>query len=560
MRSISRFSWFLIFLVAGVWIATSFLEASLEIVSFKVAAEVVNELLSGQSENVSDRTFVFTLAAWIVAVGAGLLVAYLAVYGLIVPFQIDQATRMLKSAKDRKDFTANYDDLHIKLAKHSLLGRAWREFDETLVKPGFGSKPAVIQNTTRPNVFFNAELVRGHSFGLKMMPSIPGYFVGTGLLLTFIGLVLALDTAGTAVTTEDSSEMQAATRKLLEVASFKFSTSIAGLGSSIVLGIVFRSIGIWIETAFARLCEEIETVLLYRSPQAISVEMASDLKEQRDYMKDITQGDFFQRFGQEFEPRLQNAVSGAMAPVISGIQAAVEELSSQSRQGAEDLLGKFTETLHEGAGTEMRELAKTFEGIQTNLSTLQDALGETSRGFGGDMERVSSTLTASLAQATETAEAFNTAARRLERSTAPLLESGTKISEAVDKMEASLRTTTNALETEQQAVASLSEKLAAQMKEQEALWAQYAERFQGIDAELGGALEQLSKATREQGERMHEYAVKVDKGLAEAVDKLRGLLGGLDENTREFGESVEQLAEALRNGRNLTDERLDDPL
>ena len=560
MQGASRLIGFVIFFGISLWGATLWLESAMEVVSSQRAADVLSELVSGTFDRVSDRVFVFTLAAWITATGAGFLVAYLMVYGIIIPLQVTQAARIVKSAKDRQSFTAKYDELSQKLSEHTLLGKAWLEFDETLVKPELGQEPNVIQNTARPNVFFNAEVVRGHSFGLKMMPSIPGYFVGTGLLLTFIGLVLALDAAGAAVASNDGAEMQNATRKLLEVASFKFSTSIAGLGSSIVLGIVFRSIGIRIETAFARLCQEIETVLLYRSPQSISIEMAADLREQRDYLKDITQGDFFQRFGQEFEPHLHNAVSGAMAPVIAGIQTAVDQLSTQSRQGTEDLLGKFTESLHEGAGTEMRELATTFEGIQANLAMFQETLHDTSQSFGGDMEKASGTLSASLAQAAETADAFNTAARRLEKATEPLLESGTKISEATDKMEASLRITAEALEVEQKAVANLSEKLAEQMAEQRALWSQYAQRFEGIDTELGNALEQLSTATREQGERMQDYALKVDKGLAEAVDKLRGLLGGLDENTREFGESVEELTEAMKNVQGVARGTIDDAL
>ena len=57
-------------------------------------------------------------------------------------------------------------------------------------------------------------------------------------------------------------------QNVVAVASFKFATSIAGLGSSIILGIAFRSIGIRIETAFSRLCQEIEIVLLYLSQQS----------------------------------------------------------------------------------------------------------------------------------------------------------------------------------------------------------------------------------------------------------------------------------------------------
>src|SRR6202012_195036 len=107
----------------------------------------------------------------------------------------------------------------------------------------------VRQSTARPQTFLNLGVAREKLFGLKMMGSIPGYFVGVGLLLTFVGLVLALYKAAAAVNSADAAGMQNATRELLQVATFKFSTSIAGLGSSIALSLVFRTYTIWMEGA-----------------------------------------------------------------------------------------------------------------------------------------------------------------------------------------------------------------------------------------------------------------------------------------------------------------------
>jgi hypothetical protein len=92
----------------------------------------------------------------------------------------------------------------------------------------------------RPGSLLNFGAAREQLPGLKMMGSVPGYFVGVGLLLTFVGLVLALQQASAAVSSNDANGMQIATRQLLKVATFKFATSIAGLGSSIVLSIFFR--------------------------------------------------------------------------------------------------------------------------------------------------------------------------------------------------------------------------------------------------------------------------------------------------------------------------------
>lgn len=546
MLILARGILFPLLLVSGFVTLLLGIEATWPSISSQTAIEVLGELWKGRTDRVSDVGFVYTLAAWIVSAGAGFLLSYTLLYGIYVPFQISAATRLVRGAGSRRKFTEDYARIHIALSKHPLVGLAWGEFDETLVKPEASSQSSVVQNTVRPNVFINPELIRGHSFALKMMPSIPGYFVGVGLLLTFVGLVLALSVAGSAVSSGDSGQMQGATEELLRVASFKFATSIAGLGTSIALGIAFRSISIIIETRCTRLCSEIEAVLLYRSPQSIFIEMASDLREQRDYLKDITQGDFFQRFGQEFEPRLKNAVASAMAPVVFGIESAVSEFSNQSKQGTEELIGRFTESLQQGTGEEMRALGSALEGIRTSLVTVQGTLQDTGRDFGQDIKNAGVSLAETLTRAAATAEAFERAASNVRRSTEPLLESGNKISNAVDKMEASLVKTADSLEVEQKAIAELSRTLADQMRQQEELWSRYGSRFEGIDGALGAALDRLSNASREQGERLVEYAQRVDEGLAEAVDKLRAFLGGLDENTQDLSESVENLARTLK--------------
>src|SRR5262249_23197257 len=111
--------------------------------------------------------------------------------------------------------------------------------------------------TARPQTFFNSTLAREHMFSLRLMPSIPGYFVGLGLLLTFIGLVIALSKASHG-TRASATDMTQSLRELLNAATFKFSTSIAGLFSSIVLSVLFRSYSILIDMGFERFCRALE--------------------------------------------------------------------------------------------------------------------------------------------------------------------------------------------------------------------------------------------------------------------------------------------------------------
>jgi hypothetical protein len=115
---------------------------------------------------------------------------------------------------------------------------------------------------------FNLADARGELFGLKMMGSIPGYFVGLGLLLTFIGLVLALNKAAGSTAAGSAEAMTDSLNELLAAATFKFSTSIAGLGASLALALIFRTYQIWIEGAFAGFSRALERrMLFYPSPK-----------------------------------------------------------------------------------------------------------------------------------------------------------------------------------------------------------------------------------------------------------------------------------------------------
>ena len=176
-------------------------------------------------------------------------------------------------------------------------------FDGTLVKSA-----DVILNTLRPQVFFNIGVLRDSVLGLKIMPGIPGYFVGLGLLFTFIGLVLALSEAAAGTTAAHMADgagaqaMQGALGKLLNAATFKFSTSIAGLAASIVLSFAFRLFNIGVESSLSDFCRALETKLEYLAPQRVTLEMVETLDAQLAELKMINSEEFFSRLGQDIAP------------------------------------------------------------------------------------------------------------------------------------------------------------------------------------------------------------------------------------------------------------------
>lgn len=333
-----------------------------------------------------------TSLAWIIAgVGVGLLAAYIVMHAAVVRLSLWRARRALAKYKRRPEFAQDYEArLYPRLIAHPLIGHAWKEFDETLLKDG-ASEGLVIGNTVRPQSFINYGLAKEKLTGLKMLGSISGYFIGVGLLLTFVGIVLALGTAGAAVG-QPGDAMQRAVADLLRVASFKFSTSIAGLGVSIAFAIFAKLIVVWIEGAFSRFCETVEHQLLYTAPQSIAAEMHEVAKEQRDELKEINSDRYFTRLADVVSPLISAAMDRALSPVTVGIGSAVEQLKATSQSGMSDLLQEFSSSVQGSAGTELRELGETLKQMQATLRDTQSGLHGTGEDFARRMSDAAENL------------------------------------------------------------------------------------------------------------------------------------------------------------------------
>lgn len=72
------------------------------------------------------------------------------------------------------------------------------------------------------------------------MHALPGYFTTIGLILTFIGLVVALYFAAKGFRSGNMEEARVAILQLLNASAFKFVTSVAALGSALMISVFLR--------------------------------------------------------------------------------------------------------------------------------------------------------------------------------------------------------------------------------------------------------------------------------------------------------------------------------
>lgn len=72
------------------------------------------------------------------------------------------------------------------------------------------------------------------------MHALPSYFTSVGLILTFVGLVVALYFAARGFRSGDLEEARTAINQLLNASAFKFLTSVAALGSALLISVFLR--------------------------------------------------------------------------------------------------------------------------------------------------------------------------------------------------------------------------------------------------------------------------------------------------------------------------------
>jgi Mg2+ and Co2+ transporter CorA len=487
-------------------------ELFLSFVNYQLAARTVADAISGRIDGVSKPEFAYALAGILGCCAIGLAAAYIVLHVLPVLVSLWRATRLVSNvqgrggprAEARKRFAAGFAGLSQRLERNWLIGHAWIEFDETLFDK---DSERAIGNTVRPQVFFNAGVARERLGGLKMMNAVPGYFVGIGLLLTFVGLVFALYKAGQAAKAGGADAMAQEMSGLLEIATFKFSTSIAGLAASILLSIVFRWFFILIEGAFGRFNAALERGLLYEAPQAISKEISRTMQDQLVQLKDITQGDFFARMGQEIAPRLNSAITEAMAPMTETIGNAVGSLSANSQDGVQKMLQTFTDQLQHGAGTEMRELAATLQQLQMAMVEMQGGL----RGSGDDFS----------AKLSEAADNLN---RMVERAGQSFESSSGQSRDALTAVVETLRQTLEKANAEMDA--SLGAAAGGASAKLEAAMGVVMDK---LDRQIGQIGESLGAMQRTMGEQGDQARQQIEASVSRSAEVQKSVLADLQE-------------------------------
>jgi hypothetical protein len=116
-----------------------------------------------------------------------------------------------------------------------LLYPVWIQYSNTLLR--HADTKHDLRSTAPPADFFNCGTLGEVTRDFRFFQALPGYFIGLGLILTFLGLVAGLYFASKGIAAAAATDARQALIQLLNASTFKFLTSIAGIATSLVLSL-----------------------------------------------------------------------------------------------------------------------------------------------------------------------------------------------------------------------------------------------------------------------------------------------------------------------------------
>jgi hypothetical protein len=322
-----------------------------------------------------DLVFGFLALSWVPWTLSGLLIA--AALLIWLDFRrrlrpvldgLEEALRVVEGAASAGALHDRFSAIDQRLASNAVIGDAWRAFVRTLVPvPG---QDGVLGATRRPREDLNEGILTGAGINLRFYTAVPNYLVGLGLLFTFMGLVAALYFASAGVAAPSVQEAQSALGKLLGAATFKFVTSIAGLGASIVYSSREKSLLYRLGQQLDALCTALEQRLVPVTPEYLGTVQLAEMR---------TQSVLLRRLGRHLhvtipdtvEERLASELLDAIAPMREGFARAAERIGRMDEAVAARLLAGAVGAGGRVSGSDSAERAAFGQGLGQVIEELR---------------------------------------------------------------------------------------------------------------------------------------------------------------------------------------------
>jgi hypothetical protein len=225
------------------------------------------------------------LALGMIITGLGIYLYLLMAFYLPTKLELEGLIRKLERIKDTKDMVLNFSYVNSAMNKIDFIEHSWKEFLKTLVFPEVKSETP-IRSTVGADVFFNMQTIEENGKGIKSYAEVADTFVGIGLVFTFLGLISGIYFAAQGLS-GTANEAKAGLVLLLGAATFKFMTSIAGVGIAVIFSIGYHKIYRNLEALFNELTQLLDARMLTANVETIAFAQHRELHKQTQLLEGI---------------------------------------------------------------------------------------------------------------------------------------------------------------------------------------------------------------------------------------------------------------------------------
>jgi hypothetical protein len=278
-----------------------------------------------------------------------------------------------RAVVEKPEFLGSFEATAEQFAALPLLGGSWSTYYDTLIVLGDNAAPRPVRSTLRPDRVFDFGLLRVAGIKPRYHAAMPGMLVGAGLLFTFLGLTVALSVAGDVVAGADNAQRQQGLHQLLNAASFKFLTSLAGLGLSIAYT-WFRNYRIrLIEQALDAFNAALERQMPLATPAFLQHEANDTLRSQSAALEV-----FGTQLAVSMDSAFDQRLGEHIGPLTEAIQALTSRTSADNQDAVRQMMQAIIDQLSGGTRDHLAGVADILSSLGTRLEGLQTGLGEAS--------------------------------------------------------------------------------------------------------------------------------------------------------------------------------------
>jgi hypothetical protein len=381
---------------------------------------------------------VLVLTAWTIRVGSRVLRA-----GRSLRSALDSMRGELVRSGEAHDLSREYDALASRFRADPVVGDAWAAMDQTLHKPR--ALGGLYRQTVPAGEFFGPHLLGPAGADMRTARAHSNTLVGVGLVLTFLGLVLALKAAGGSLGASEPGLVQDGLGRLLGTAATKFAFSVAALVLSLLWSGWLRGETRHTEASVDAFVTALDRRLPPLTQQEVGAETQTLLRDDAGARREEIER-LADAIAERFDDALRRRLGDAMAPLTASVTKVTGAMSEANRLAIQEMADRFQQRLEASVGTHIREATLAMERAGGHVGKLAETLAEVRDGLAGagadaarDISQATSDAARRMADAAEVARlALTAAGPEWERSSA---RAATLLRDALLEGTASLRNT-----------------------------------------------------------------------------------------------------------------------